>query len=974
MRLRLDPSSQSGLSPEPPKPTRGQVNGYVAKTERLGELLDVVIASTPLDNQALAYDTATSKWIPQTISGGGGGQVDSVVAGTGIAVDATDPTNPIAALSTGSIASLALADTATQPGDLATVATTGAYSDLTGAPTIPVISDTAYNATTWNANTDGATKNAIRDKVETMDTAIALNTAKNTYPSADATKVGHISVTQAVNLDTMESDIATNNAKITYPSSASTKLATIETNADVTDAANVAAAGAAIPTGTPDGTKFLRDDSVWTAIPGGGDALTANPLSQFASTTSAQLAGVISNETGSGALVFGTSPTLVTPALGTPSALVGTNITGTAAGLTVGATTGVEAGADVTDTANVTSAGALMDSEVTNLAQVKAFDSTDYAAALGADDNYVTDAEKTVIGNTSGTNTGDQDLSGLQPKTIIVTSTTARTTAAKVGTTVGGSYTPTVGDQILVTFTLGIAVNAPTLNIDGSGAVNLSVGGVNVTTSLLSTGAVSVVIPLEYSGTHWLLEGSQLNTNTTYSEISDAEINTGTASTSRAMSGRRATTIVTKARDGRVPSTDGARLDAITDADYLNTNTTKANVGLGNVDNTSDQTKNLNNSLYNVKDYGATGDGTTDDTTNVQSAIDAAGAVGGTVFFPTGVYVVTPLDGSYNHITFAGEGRASEIRLKPIDLSSGAYASFGVIEIKGTSMTRIVNPTVRDLFINGNIDNQISPLLGTVDQECIHFEYVVNGTIANCYIRDSPESGIDLDYSNNCMIVNNHSFDNRGNGIHISLASFRNIVMGNYVEGNGTYWSRNGIDQWSTAYDNLFIGNIAISNHRNYKIDGEGATFTGNQDISSTNASTLVGVGETWTPTWTNFTTGNGVLNFAKFERIGGGIRYQLKFTLGSTSSVTGALTFSAPKTISSDYAVGDTLGGTAAFEDSGTATFTCSPQFDSTTTIRIRYHNRDNSPGVRTIPPSATAPFTWTTNDIIHVDGFYRE
>lgn len=30
------------------------------------------------------------------------------------------------------------------------------------------------------------------------------------------------------------------------------------------------------------------------------------------------------------------------------------------------------------------------------------------AAALGADDNYVTDAEKVVIGNTSGTNTGDQ--------------------------------------------------------------------------------------------------------------------------------------------------------------------------------------------------------------------------------------------------------------------------------------------------------------------------------------------------------------------------------------------------------------------------------------------------------------------------------------------------------------------------------------------------------------------------------------
>lgn len=46
---------------------------------------------------------------------------------------------------------------------------------------------------------------------------------------------------------------------------------------------------------------------------GTGDALVANPLSQFAATTSAQLRGVISDETGTGAAVFGTSPTLSTP-------------------------------------------------------------------------------------------------------------------------------------------------------------------------------------------------------------------------------------------------------------------------------------------------------------------------------------------------------------------------------------------------------------------------------------------------------------------------------------------------------------------------------------------------------------------------------------------------------------------------------------------------------------------------------------
>jgi hypothetical protein len=61
---------------------------------------------------------------------------------------------------------------------------------------------------------------------------------------------------------------------------------------------------------------------------GSGDALTTNPLSQFAPTTSLQLKGVISDETGSGSLVFATSPTFVTPALGTPASGTLTNATG----------------------------------------------------------------------------------------------------------------------------------------------------------------------------------------------------------------------------------------------------------------------------------------------------------------------------------------------------------------------------------------------------------------------------------------------------------------------------------------------------------------------------------------------------------------------------------------------------------------------------------------------------------------------
>jgi hypothetical protein len=62
-----------------------------------------------------------------------------------------------------------------------------------------------------------------------------------------------------------------------------------------------------------------------------GAAATASGLNQFAATTSAQLAGVISDETGTGSLVFGTAPTISNlNATGTPTAptaTAGTNTT-----------------------------------------------------------------------------------------------------------------------------------------------------------------------------------------------------------------------------------------------------------------------------------------------------------------------------------------------------------------------------------------------------------------------------------------------------------------------------------------------------------------------------------------------------------------------------------------------------------------------------------------------------------------------
>jgi hypothetical protein len=59
----------------------------------------------------------------------------------------------------------------------------------------------------------------------------------------------------------------------------------------------------------------------------------------LATPSSSNLAAAVTGETGTGALVFAESPTLVTPALGTPASGVLTNCTGTASGLTAGTAT-----------------------------------------------------------------------------------------------------------------------------------------------------------------------------------------------------------------------------------------------------------------------------------------------------------------------------------------------------------------------------------------------------------------------------------------------------------------------------------------------------------------------------------------------------------------------------------------------------------------------------------------------------------
>ena len=289
------------------------------------------------------------------------------------------------------------------------------------------------------------------------------------------------------------------------------------------------------------------------------------------------------------------------------------------------------------------------------------------------------------------------------------------------------------------------------------------------------------------------------------------------------------------------------------------------------------------NASVNVKDFGATGDGTTDDTVAVQAAIDSL-PLGGTVNFPVGTYRIARTVGvndswgikvTASNITLMG----NDAYLRRYDTDISTYALAYPILFVGTPDSNVAsltgNFTADSLkFIGEDTRHAISGGSLSDKRNAIEFKNTQATTVRNCQFTSTDSAAIFYqypvmyDYANsafynttknynseitNCRFyANAHAVVGRALIHLLGCTGVDQIIIdSNYFEwcdvvldGEGTYGWLNQLESdlytptaagWSlgdvkrTGKDWLFSNNIVVnsSEHAIYAA-GMNATISGN--------------------------------------------------------------------------------------------------------------------------------------------------
>ncbi|MCI0996061.1 putative Ig domain-containing protein [Pseudomonas corrugata] len=219
--------------------------------------------------------------------------------------------------------------------------------------------------------------------------------------------------------------------------------------------------------------------------------------------------------------------------------------------------------------------------------------------------------------------------------------------------------------------------------------------------------------------------------------------------------------------------------------------------------------------IFNVQNFGAKGDGITDDTAAIQAAIDAAAAAGGgQVYVPAGTYIVSageePSDGCLmlkSNVHLYGDGMG-ETTVKVADGSDTKIT--GVIRSAYGEETHDFG--ISQLTIDGNRDHTTGKIDGWFNGYIPGEEgYDSNVTIDSVEIKDCSGYGFDPHEQTVNMVIKNSV--SHGNGLDGFVADF---LSDSTFENNVAYDNdRHGFNVVTSTHDFTLTNNVAYDNGGN---------------------------------------------------------------------------------------------------------------------------------------------------------------
>ena len=224
--------------------------------------------------------------------------------------------------------------------------------------------------------------------------------------------------------------------------------------------------------------------------------------------------------------------------------------------------------------------------------------------------------------------------------------------------------------------------------------------------------------------------------------------------------------------------------------------------------------------ILNVRDFGAKGDGVTDDAAAIQAALDAANAAGGAeVYVPDGVYPIKSSLLIYNYTRLRLSPRATIIRastgvrsgmLKPGIGDVDGYDGVHDVEIVGgiwdCNARQFPDPLTGITFAHArNIIIRDATFLDVYNYHCIELNSTQNGLVLNCLFKGfsgtRKSEAVQLDHM-------------KSSSNFASFGNYDNTPCDNILIAGCTFedWSR-GIGNHSATKD-IFHTNIRIiGNH-----------------------------------------------------------------------------------------------------------------------------------------------------------------